>query len=195
VSKSRTTLVDDPAVAAHVIESYEPFQEVSLDSVVNLPEDSDGNKVILVVIDSFTRFVELFPVSDVSADTAAKYLLSVCCHYGPVAVIRPDNGGQFVSDVFRKLVESMGSKQLLTVGFKPSANGVVERVNNEVIRHLSAIVRTRGIQERWSLGLPLVQRILNTTVHSSIGFSPAELLFGNAITLDLGCLQMLLVLH
>lgn len=184
--KSRVTAVDDRAVEAHVIESYEPFQEVSLDSVVNLPEDSTGNKVILVVIDNFTRYVELFAVKDVSASTAAQCLLSVSCRYGPVSIIRSDNGSQFVSEVFSKLVELMGSRQLLTVGFKPSANGICERVNAEVVRHLSAIVRCSGIQDRWSMGLPLVQRILNTSVHSSTGFSPVKLLFGDAIDLDRG---------
>ena len=38
----------------------------------------------------------------------------------------------------------------------------------------------------WSRYLPLVQRILNATVHSSIGTSPANLLFGNSINLDSG---------
>jgi len=32
----------------------------------------------------------------------------------------------------------------------------------------------------------MVQRILNATVHESIGVSPAQLLFGNAIDLDRG---------
>ncbi len=60
-----------------MIKAYEPFQEVCLDSVAKFPLDSLGNKVILVVIDSFTRFVELFPVPDVSADIAAACLLSL----------------------------------------------------------------------------------------------------------------------
>src|SRR5690349_15617139 len=34
--------------------------------------------------------------------------------------------------------------------------------------------------------LPFVQRIINSATHSSIGVSPAELLFGNAIQLDRG---------
>jgi hypothetical protein len=29
----------------------------------------------------------------------------------------------------------MGSKQLFTIGYRPEGNGIVERVNAEVIRH------------------------------------------------------------
>ena len=34
------------------------------------------------------------------------------------------------------------------------------------------------------MALPLIQRVLNTTVHSSIGTSPSKIIFGNAIDLD-----------
>ena len=187
--KVRVTSKDCRVEEYHVIEAYEPFQEVSIDSIVNLPTDVDGNKVILVIIDNFSKFVELFAVKDLEATTAARCLLQLCCRYGPVSIIRSDNGGQFVSDVFKSLVELMGTKQLLTVGYRPSANGVVERVNAEVIRHLSAIVHSRKLRDKWSMGLPLVQRILNSTVHSSTGFSPAELIFGGAIDVDRGLIS------
>ena len=182
--KSRVTEQDNSVAEPHVIEAYEPFQEISLDSVVNLPEDNDNNSVILVVIDNFTRFVELFAVPDVSAVTAAKCLLSVVGRYGPIEIVRSDRGGQFVGDIFHHLVNFMGSRQLLTIGYRPQANGVVERANAEIVRHLSAMVHSRRIKGMWSFGLPMVQRILNACVHSSTGFAPARLLFGERISLD-----------
>ena len=36
----------------------------------------------------------------------------------------------------------------------------------------------------WGIALPLVQRIMNSTVHESLGVAPAQLLFGNALNLD-----------
>jgi hypothetical protein len=111
-------------------------------------------------------------------------LLQLCGRYGYVSFIRSDRGGQFISDVFSKLVQLMGSKQILTIGYRPQSNGIVERANSEMKRHLIAIVQHRRIAELWSMGLPLVQRILNATVHSVTGFAPAMLLFGNAINLN-----------
>ena len=58
---------------------------------------------------------------------------------------------------------------------------MVERANKEVNRHFRAIVFDRKIKSNWSLTLPLVQRVMNTTVHSSTGVASAQIIFGNAI--------------
>ena len=125
-------------------------------------------------------------MKDLSADTAAQCLFQICCRYGFISYIRSDNGGQFVADVFAKLIQLMGSKKILTVGYRPQANGIVERANAEVKRHLTVIVNSKRIQNKWSIGLPIVQRILNTTVHSCTGYAPASLIYGNSITFDRG---------
>ena len=44
----------------------------------------------------------------------------------------------------------------------------------------------KKVVTEWSTYLPLVQRIMNASVHSSTGVSPAQLLFGNAVKLDSG---------
>ena len=62
----------------------------------------------------------------------------------------------------------------------------MERANKEVMRHLRAILLDKNIVDEWSILLPLVQRIMNASVHSAIGVSPAQVIFGNAITLDKG---------
>jgi hypothetical protein len=54
------------------------------------------------------------------------------------------------------------------------------------MRHLRAIMSTKAFLEDWQYSLPLVQRIMNASVHDSIGVSPAQLLFGNSINLDRG---------
>jgi len=63
---------------------------------------------------------------------------------------------------------------------------LVERGNKEAMRHVRGIIYTRKVIANWSAYLPLVQRIMNASVHSAIGSSPAQLLFGNAIALDVG---------
>jgi hypothetical protein len=60
----------------------------------------------------------------------------------------------------------------------------VERENKEVLRHLRAFVYDKNILEEWQLYLPLVQRIINATVHSRIGVTPATLLYGPMINLN-----------
>jgi hypothetical protein len=72
----------------------------------------------------------------------------------------------------------------LTIEYRPQSNGLVERANGEVLRHLRAIVMSRRISSEWSRHLPLVQRIINATPHTSIGTTPARVLFGDAVHLD-----------
>jgi len=43
---------------------------------------------------------------------------------------------------------------------------------------------TKHLRIGWGRKLPIVQRIINSSIHDSIGVSPSQLLFGNAIQLD-----------
>ena len=58
------------------------MEVISADTIGLLPEDEFGNKFILVVIDQFTRFVELCAVKDQTAKYAAQALLSHIGRYG-----------------------------------------------------------------------------------------------------------------
>jgi hypothetical protein len=42
----------------------------------------------------------------------------------------------------------------------------------------------KRLREQWYKYLPFVMRIINTTIHSSTGVSPASLLYGNALHND-----------
>ncbi len=57
-------------------------------------------------------------------------------------------------------------------------------MNKEVMKHLRHIVFDSNISEEWDDSLPFLQRIINTSKHSSTGYSPAQLMFGNRINLD-----------
>jgi hypothetical protein len=45
-----------------------PMESISMDSIGELTADKYGNKHILVIIDNFSRFVELYPLPDLSAE-------------------------------------------------------------------------------------------------------------------------------
>jgi transposase InsO family protein len=63
------------------------------DTIGSLQESSDGSSHILVVIiDCFSRFVELIPIVDTSAKAARSALLDIIGRYGVPNQIRSDNG-------------------------------------------------------------------------------------------------------
>jgi transposase InsO family protein len=168
------------------VHSNAPMEVISADTIGPLPEDEFGNKFILVVIDQFTRFVELYAVKDQTAKYAAQALLSHIGRYGAPQALQSDKGSQFVNETIQELLKLVGSEHKTTLPDSKEENGIVERANKEVMRHLRAILLEMQTTNEWSVYLPLVQRIMNASEHSSIGMSPAQLLFGNAVTLDKG---------
>jgi hypothetical protein len=170
-----------------VIDVYEPFEEVSIDTITSLPVDEDGYNSIIVCIDSFTRFVELFPTKDLSSKSAAKALLSMFGRYGPFRYIRSDRGQQYCSEIIEELLTTLNLGHTKTVGYRPQANGIVESSNKRIKKALRAILfENATIKSNWSLALPLVQRIMNASVHEATGAAPAELLFGDRLDLERG---------
>jgi hypothetical protein len=71
--------------------------------------------------------------------------------------------------------------QKVITPYYPEANGMVERQNAEVVKHLRALVLSRKVMYQWSTYLPLVQRILNFTKHGSLTVSPHTIIFGDMI--------------
>jgi hypothetical protein len=84
--------------------SYTPMEVLNIDIIGPVDTDSADNCYILVVIDCFSRFVELYPVSDTSALPCARALLSHVCRYGTPMTIRSDRGTQFVNGIIRELL-------------------------------------------------------------------------------------------
>ncbi len=62
--------------------SYTPMEVLNIDTIGPVSKDSTDNCYILVITDCFSRFLELYPVSDTSAIPCARALLNHVCRYG-----------------------------------------------------------------------------------------------------------------
>ena len=51
----------------YTLARYEPMERLNIDTIGPLPVDESGNKFIIVIIDCFTRFIELYPAPDTTA--------------------------------------------------------------------------------------------------------------------------------
>jgi hypothetical protein len=52
--------------------SYNPFESLHIDHIGPLPVDDKGNSHILVMIDAFSKWIELFPTKTTGASEAAR---------------------------------------------------------------------------------------------------------------------------
>lgn len=165
--------------------SYLPMDVLNIDTIGPVAKDAQGNEYIIVIIDCFTRWVELFGVPDTSALSAARALLQHVGRFGTPGILRSDRGSQYVNNILAEFSTLVVMTPEYTLAYSKEENAIVERCNKEVMRHLRAIILEQRVQDNWSSDqLPLVQRILNCEVKTNTGVSPAELLFGNVI--DLG---------
>jgi hypothetical protein len=169
-----------------VVGVYQPMKRVAVDTIGPLPIDESGYQYIIVLICCFSRYTVLFPAVDAKAVSAARALLWWMAYFGTMNQILSDMGTQYVNQILDELVKFTGVNKLDTMPGIHEENGIVERRNKEVMRHLTAIVNHRKIKSKWSDNLPLVQRIINSEPMDGLNASPAQIIFGNAVDLDRG---------
>ena len=166
--------------------TYSPMQRIAIDGIGPLPPDENGNQHLLVFIDCFSRYVCLYPVKDVTAKSAAKTLLKFVGHFGVPPQFITDNAPTFVNEMIKEFMDSIGTDHVLTMAYSKEENALVERVNKEVMRHMRNIIFDQRVKNYWGDYYPLVERIINSQVHSTTKVSPAQIIYGNAIDLDRG---------
>jgi transposase InsO family protein len=89
---------------------------------------SAGYTYCLTAIDRFTRWPEIIPILDITADTMARVLLtSWISHFGCPQTVTIDQGRQFESQIFQSLARMCGIQPLQMTGHHPEANKLVER--------------------------------------------------------------------
>lgn len=170
--------------------SYTPMEVLNIDTIGPVASDDEGNSHILVIIDCFTRWVELYAIPDTTADAAAGALLQHVGRYGAPATLRSDKGSQFVNGIIAEFLKLFVTHHETTLAYSKEENAIVERANKEVMRHLRAIIYDQRVQSHWGKHqLPMVMRILNSEEKTTTGLSPAEILFGNAVNLGRHILQ------
>jgi hypothetical protein len=158
-----------------------PFREIAIDCLEMPFPDADGNAKVLVVIDSFSRALELFPLPTADAERVAECLYSVYCRYHRVESVRCDGFKAFVGSVVSQLLNLLGSSLHVITPYAHWQNGQVERANREILRHLRALLvagESHPRENRWSTFLCGARRICMNTVNASTGVTPNDLVFG-----------------
>jgi transposase InsO family protein len=151
------------------------MQRIAMDTIGPLPE-SMNCKFIIVLIDTFTRYVELFPSQTVSATSAADALWKHFCRFTTPLEIMTDQGTQFMNQTLTHLATLSGMKHHVSIPYSKEENGIVERANKEVNRHIRNIVADKDCVHDWPKLLCMTEKLLNSSVKQPLGASPNTLL-------------------
>jgi predicted metal-dependent HD superfamily phosphohydrolase len=160
--------------------------KLDIDTIGPLPKDQHGYQFIIVMIDAFSRYINLIPAKDTSAKAAAKALYIHSCRFGFPHTITTDNGSQFMNEMFEHLTREFGVNHIRTIPYSKEENGIVERANKEVNRHIRNITFDKNITDEWSDYLPMVERLFNSAIKDPLGVSPNTIIYGNIIDTDTG---------
>lgn len=151
------------------------WSEIAIDFLGPLPNGCN----LLVLIDYFSRFVEVIIMKQTTAELTVKALFETFSRFGVPDVLRSDHGPQFVSDSMKRFCKEFGILQQRTTPYWPQANGEVERMNNTILKRLRISQETQGADWRWDLRNFLL--MYNSTPHTTTGVAPSMLMFGRIL--------------
>jgi transposase InsO family protein len=152
------------------------FMNLHIDIVGPLPV-SKGFRYLLTIIDRFTRWIEVVPLVDITADTVCHAVYNEwISRYGCPLRFTSDQGRQFESNLFKKFSELFGITLYRTTAYHPQCNGMVERMH----RTLKAAIKAHDTQS-WMDVLPTVVFGLRIHFKEDLQASAAELVFGEPL--------------
>lgn len=155
------------------------FDTVFIDLITPLHESADGNKNIVTLVDSFTRYGIAKAYSKVKTETIIDFVLNkVILKHGPIRTLTCDNGSVFKAELFQAAMKRLRVKIHYTTPYHRQANGRVERWNGT----LKSIIKKYADdnQSDWDVYLKRAVNIYNNTIHEATLFSPYELVYGRA---------------
>jgi transposase InsO family protein len=171
--------------------TYQPHSRINMDTLVLNQPDKHGNIALIVVIDTFTRWIELYPITDYTAETAATRMLEHFGRYGPPEEILTDRGAQFVNKVVALLCATYGTKfRKNPIAHSHEHSAKVENANRQVLQSLRAFVHEERVMNDWSRALPAIQYIFNTTRHRDIGYTSVIAIRSYCLVLRIICASL-----
>lgn len=152
-----------------------PFDTIHADHLGPLEKTKHYHRHILVVIDSFTKYVKLFPCKSTGSSETITHLKDYFRMYSKPNRLISDRGSCFTSCEFKRFLEESDIKHHLIATGVPRANGQVEVVNRIITPMIAKLCENIN---QWDKVLSDAEFALNNTVNSSTREVPSKLLFG-----------------
>ena len=169
-----------------------PLEKLHVDIMGPLPKTARQNTCVLVLVDQFSKWVELVALPDQQADTVAQALIDVMIsRLGCPNEIFSDQGSNFCSSLFEELCERLGITKKRTTGYRASANGQAERVNRVLGQAIRSILAStvKAHQSTWDIKLQMIAGAIRCTVNRNTGYTPNKIMLGREVVqpLELMC--------
>ncbi len=151
-----------------------------MDFMGPFPQSKKQNTFLLVIVDYFTKWVELFPLRDGKIQKVVKILREeIFTRWGVPKILISDRGPQFTSSILSELCKTWGVIHKLTTSYHPQTN-LTERVNRTLKTMIASYVgQYHQASDQW---LPEFRFAINTATQETTGKAPAELMMGRQLS-------------
>ena len=160
------------------------MERIGLDLSGPYPVSKQGNRYLMVVSCYFTKWVEAIPIKNREATTIAEELVNkfISVHGVPLE-IHTDMGSSFESEFFQEVCRLLGTHKTRTTVRRPQSDGMVDRLNRTTQNVIAFYISDK--QDDWDEHIPLLMLAYRSSVHETLGVSPAKMVFGGDLNLPI----------
>ena len=157
-----------------------PMDRLGIDILGPLPRSNKGNKYIQVITDAFSKWVEILPIPQQTAETCAAHLIDeVISRFGCPLDLHSDQGRNYESNLIKELCRLLEIRKTRTTVRNPKCNGQTERFNRTIVKMIKAYIKED--QRDWDLHLACLAAAYRSSTHEATGFTPNLLMLGREV--------------
>ncbi len=134
------------------------------------------NKNFLIMKDSYSKWIEVFPVRDLSSEETIRKFRETMSRFGIMEVLVTDNGTAFTSRTMQEFLKGNGVHHITSPPFSPQSNGAAENS----VKIFKTKLKT-ALEDQKNTGVELetlMNRFLlnyRSTKHAKTNETPAKL--------------------
>ncbi|GBM62968.1 Transposon Tf2-8 polyprotein [Araneus ventricosus] len=159
-----------------------PGQCIAIDVVGKLPRSTDNKNFILTIIDHYSRYLEAYPLQNITSRTIINCLNKYFANFGLPKFLITDNATNFISNEMVEFFDRLNIQHRKSSIYYPMANGLLERAHRTMKESLASMCESTF---QWSEKLLFFKLYYNNSIHSVTKFAPAEIFFGRKQNLPL----------
>ena len=130
-------------------------------------------------VDCYSRFTILVPSSNYTSNTVSEALFRhVVPYFGTQRWLLSDRGGEFVSEIWSKLLCSLGIQRVFTSPCHSEGNAINEQSHRTLNNMLHALLLEGSSSKAWVDKVPGIMLSLNAMPHEPHGFSASMVATG-----------------
>ena len=140
------------------------MERVHMDMLGPFPSSVWGNKYILIMVDQFSKWVEIHALPDISAEQTARCAIDqFFSRFGTPLQIHTDQGKNFDGNIMKALCDLYRITKTQTTPYRPCSNGQVERYKRLLLQLICCFLRAKD--KTWDQDLQLLAGAIQAMEH------------------------------